>query len=253
MEIENIIQKIKTIIKPVIKNRETLSINFPVEFTFLHVLERVDCSLESLGLLVKSDILTHEHAIGLISRNLLSDFITTGFILKESKSEEDFYCNLYLLHVADLNKGDDLINMYKEAKIITNEESQKYYEKISEPQSIYFTIRNYAKENSLKSFPTTKSIIKKFLKSNSIDGWTQEIINSYDTWLFYSKYEHLGWYSHEFTRKVSKEKATERLKNVLRLTAILIGSCLEKLKEDQPLQESIKIIKILQGKKLECR
>ncbi len=51
-------------------------------------------------------------------------------------------------------------------------------------------------------------------------------------WIFYSKYEHIGWNSYDITRDASKDKATERLISILKKTTILLASCLETLKED---------------------
>ena len=248
MKPDLIITKILHIIIPVLKKDLDQKNNFPVGFTFYHVLERVRFNLESIQILAKDNIVKHDHAIGLISRNLLSDFIATGYIIKLSVSEDDYYSKLYSLYDSDLRKVDSFLNMYKKAGFIDDDELKKHNKKYSDENHIYKVIRDYCEEFDLKSFPSTRAIIEKFLKSDMNDPWVDQVQKSYETWILLSKYEHLGWYSYDVTINTDNEKAIERLNSVLFKTVILVGSCLETLKEEQAMKDSVDLMrKFTQG------
>ncbi|MBC8046958.1 MAG: hypothetical protein H7Y00_09205 [Fimbriimonadaceae bacterium] len=240
-DLQSIIQEIKILIEPIVIKKEAQNINFPVEFTFFHVLERAYVNMISLRLLVGDSLINHDHAIGLICRNLLTDFITTGHIIRNVNSNEESYQNLYSLHYSDIKKIDSLIKMYKKYKVINEIEFSKIKEKIDNESNIYKIVKDYAIEYKLKTFPGTREIIEKFLSTNLSDIWVQEIKNSYDTWLFYSKYEHLGWFSYELTRDIGSAAIKKRIMMVLRCTTIMIGSCLEILNEKEMMKRSIVI------------
>ena len=231
------------IINPVIEKDLAEKNNFPKGFTFFHALERIQWNLESIKTLAKENIVKHDHGIGLISRNLLSDFIVTGFIIKLSESEDDFYLNLYSLYNSDLKKTDSFLQMFKDAGYLDDAEIKNYNEKYLNDGHIYKVIRNYANEFELRGFPSTRAVIEKFLASDKDDVWISQIQKSYDTWVYLSKYEHLGWNSYDLTRKTDSKKANDRLNNVLFKTIILTGSCLEILGEKEALDEISEILK----------
>lgn len=242
MKAVKVIGKILEIIIPVIKNRENGEMNFPVDFTFFHVLERVRLNLESIQILVNDSILNHDHAIGLISRNLISDFILTGYVLKLSTSQEEYYTNLYSIYNSDLKKMDSIMKMFKDAGLISDNEMKKFDHQYSNDKHMYKIIRDYADEYDLKSFPSIRSIIEKFLKADKKDVWVNQVQNSYNLWVQLSKYEHLGWNSYDFTRKIDLKRTSNRLMSVLFKTLILTGSCLETLREEQALTEIMNLI-----------
>jgi len=237
------IKNILEIINPVLEKDMDEKNNFPKGFTFFNVLENVQFNLESIQTLAKENIAKHDHAIGLISRNLLSDFIVTGFIIKLSKSEDDLIGNLYSLYNSDLKKMDSFLQMFKDAGFLDEEEFERFNEKYLDNRHIYKVIRDYANENNLNKFPSTRSIIEKFLSSDQNDPWTSQILNSYDIWVCLSKYEHLGWNSYDLTRNTNTKRANGRLSSVLFKTLILIGSCLETLGEMEALERIFGIMK----------
>lgn len=241
MNSEKLIFKILTIIDPVLKRREKTSISFPLEFTFFHVLERVKCNLDAIKLLQVNGVGKYDHAIGLLSRNLLSDFITTGYVIKKSENEEDIYMKLYSLHNSDIKKLGAYFTVMNKAKVITDEDVHQIKNKMSD-NPIYTLILDYCKDNDVKNFPVTASIISLFSDSNPKDQWANEIKNSYDTWVYYSKYEHVGRLSYELTRGTTNEKADKRLKGVLVKTLILAASCLDILKEEEAMSECLKLL-----------
>ena len=80
------------------------SVDHLVKFTFTLVLERVYKNLCSLEILI-DDVSIHDHAIGLIGRNLLNDFITISFIIKNQNGRwNDVKEKLNSLHYTDVQK-----------------------------------------------------------------------------------------------------------------------------------------------------
>jgi len=242
MKTIQVISSILKIIDPVLNRRNNETTDFPVEFTFTQILERIKFNLESMKVLVENGIAKHDHAIGLISRNLLTDFITTGYIIKLSASDEEIYVKLYALHNSDLKKIDSYLNLAKSAGFSDDTELDAFKMKYSDENHIYKTIRDYCIEFEVKNFPSMISIIELFIIADLKDRWADEIKRSYDIWIFYSKYEHLGWNSYDLTRNTSTVKADERLRNVLFKTSILLGSSLEILKEEKGLTDSIELL-----------
>jgi hypothetical protein len=241
---DEIIKQISGIIIPVMAKHKSKDFDFPTQFTFFHVLERIKFNLESLDLLVRSDIIKYEHGIGLICRNLLSDFITIGFIVKLSKDEEDYHVNLYRLYYTDLSKAESFLNVYLKAEIATTEDLKIFQGKKNNPEEIHKLVFDYATKYKINKFPSNAGIIDLFIQSKLEDQWAKEIIASYDLWVFYSKYEHIGWSSYNFTRNAEKTKAITRLLSVLRKTILLTYTCLDKLGEKQALINLSRLKKI---------
>ncbi len=126
---EEIINKMFDIIHPIINRKKLKTLDFPVDFTFFHALERIDNNLQTLNLLIKNDIIKYKHTIGLVCRNILSDFITTGFIVLISKDLDDFHVNLYRLYYNDLLKSESFLNLYVKAGLATEDDLTKYNNK----------------------------------------------------------------------------------------------------------------------------
>lgn len=219
--------------------------SFPVPFTFRLVLERLESSLGTLEILIKDDAQRHDHSIGLICRNILSDVITTGGIVKLPESQESRFEHLYALYYDDLRRTDYFVKLFEDAGVLTRVEAQCYNEKHSMPNSMYKLIRDYVREFDTKPFPSTTSIIRSLLARKQDDPWIIELHRSFDIWTYYSKYEHLGWYAYELTRNLDQKKAATRLLNVLRLSALLQSSCLEVLGEKKAYEVSFEVYRKL--------
>jgi len=218
---------------------------FPVSFTFRLALERLESSLGTLEVLVKEDALRHDHSIGLICRNILSDAIATGYLIKLSTSEENLYENLYALYHDDLKRTDSVVKLFREGNVLSAEEATRYSEKHAMPDSMYKVIRDYHEEHKPKAFPSSTNVIRQLLATKKDDPWSIELQRSFDIWTYYSKYEHLGWYAYELTRNLDSTKAASRLKSVLRLAALLLSSCLEMLGQKAALEESMALYRKL--------
>jgi hypothetical protein len=243
MHPKEIIQKMLDIINPIMNQDKSRQLDFPVEFTFFHALERIQYNLHALDLFMKTDILKYEHGIGLNCRNLLSDFITLGYIVKLSKDLDEYYVNFYRLYKSDFKKTENFLTLFTKAEIVTKEYQKKYDERKNDPNDIYKIVFDYADQFELKPFPSNAGIVGQFIDSKKNDLWTKEIINSYDIWIFYSKYEHIGWHSYGMTRDTSMDKAIERLKSVLNKTTILLSSCLETLNEEKQFRLATELMK----------
>ncbi len=107
---------------------------------------------------------------------------------------------------------------------------KKYMDRYNLPGK-YKDVRDYSQKHQLKELPGTAKMINLLRSSGKRDLWTMEIINSYDLWLFYSKYEHIGWFSHNLTRNFSEMIIEDRLDSILRKLLIMICGCLDELKE----------------------
>jgi len=267
MEALPAIRELRRIAQPLLV-KEPDTVLFPVHFTFRLVLERLDSSLGSLELLLGNDPLRHYHATGLICRNILSDALTTGYIIKSSavvkeqtedldesdsdhaaKSstalEERLHEKLYALYHDDLQRMDKFVELFNETGVLSDEEVHQYRVKHAMPNSMYKLIRDYAEEFGTRSFPSSTAMIKGLLKSDKKDPWVRELQLAFDIWTYFSKYEHLGWHAYDLTRDMDKSKVHSRLKSVTRLAALLQSSCHEMLEQKEALKESLAVYKAL--------
>lgn len=237
----NIQQSISRILE-IISSNDDLNkedLDFPVEFTFYHLLERIKDNLISLELLSKNELVLHDHVIGLIIRNILSDFITTGYIILESKDLDELTDKLIAHLNADIRKMDTHIETLKVHNYIDAEKYETIKNKYSQNNSITEYIRNQSAELKEKKTPNNKMIFETFLQSENQLQWNQKIIDAYDLWLFYSKYEHIGWFSYEFTREINHNKISNNIKFTLLCTIIMTGSCYELMNNENALSQTI--------------
>jgi len=237
---------------------------FPVPFTFWLVLERLGSSLGSLELLLGTDPLQHHHATGLVCRNILSDALTTGYLIKSTAilndrpqdpdrpSTEDpatpsatvqerLHEKLYALYHDDLRRTDKFVEIFREAGILSEEGAKHYREKNAMPNGMLKLIRDHAEEFGIKSFPSNMAMIKSLLKLDPQDAWIRELQLAFDNWTYFSKYEHLGWHAYELTRDLNKNMFMSRLKSVVRLAALSMSSCLEMLEEQDAMEKSMAV------------
>lgn len=257
------IRELRRIAQPLLV-KEPDSVKFPVHFTFRLVLERLESGLGSLELLVGSNLLQHDHAIGLICRNILSDTLITGYIIKSLEVVERkpkdlghpasdcgdqsstglegrLHEKLYSLYYDDLQRMDKIVELFKQAGTLSDEDVKQYREKHAMPNSIYNPIREYAKEFGTRPFPSNTAIYTWFLKSDQQDHWVKELQRAFDAWIHFSKYEHLGWYAYDLTRNLDKNGIRSRLKLITRLAALLQSSCHEMLGQKEALNESLTV------------
>lgn len=241
MRLIEIINEQLKILNPVLDKTNNYEINNPKKFIFCQILERVKFSIISLKLLIENDIIKHDHAIGLISRNLLTDFITFGYLIGLSVNKEQFEKNLYVLLNCDLKRVDSEIEYYKNYGIPDEKRNEYFARYVNEIP--YKTIRDYVNKHKLdkEQFPKTTTIIKKFLKAKRNDVLSKGI-NSFNKWFVYSKYEHLGWYSYELTRRINRDDAIKYLLNVLFDTTIMAAGCLEELEEKNAYDHCFKLV-----------
>lgn len=257
------IQELRRIAHPVLAKAPD-KVLFPVQFTFRLVLERLESSLGSLELLLGNDPLQHYHATGLICRNIISDTLTTGYLIKstailndhpeDSDSlsikdpatpsttlEERLHEKLYALYHDDLGRTDKFVDLFRGAGILSEEGAKYYRAKNAMPNSMLKLIRDYAEEFGIKSFPSSMAMIKSLLKLDPQDPWIKELRLAFDIWTYFSKYEHLGWHAYDLTRDMDRNKIHSLLKSVIRLAALLQSSCLEMLGHKEALKESLAV------------
>ncbi len=121
---EEAIQKMLDIINPIMSQQKSRSLEFPVEFTFFHALERINYNIQTLDLLINNDLVIYDHAVGLSCRNLLSDFITISYIVRFSKDIDECYVNLYRLYYTDLKKNESFIDLFTKAGLVTENDKK---------------------------------------------------------------------------------------------------------------------------------
>lgn len=242
MKIQQIIVELLKIINPTFSKEFDEKHNFPVKFMFFHILERIRNNLNSLKVLIEDDTQNHYHAIGLICRNLLTDFISTGYIILDSKQENEMIGKIYSQFKSDLERIDSYLNHQLELNLISLESYKEINDRYNDSENILSEIKKNIVELNVKGFPQMMQIIKILHKSEEINAWKNFIIESYDLWIFFSKYEHFGWYSYSLTRFSENDIKNERIKKVLFYSTIMASSCFDILKLELERNSTIKLL-----------
>lgn len=228
MENNNLISDILNLLKPEI-TKERVNISIPIDIFFLHVLERIYDNLYSISRLKKLDIVNSNHSIGLIYRNILSDFITVFYVILQS-NEEEKTSEIYKLYKDDIKKFKSTLE-----KLNYEIEDMKIF---LEFKTKSIDIFNHVKEFKIdckSKFPNTTEILKQLKEVYKTDetGTLQLLIQAFDFWYLYSKYEHIGIFSMLYKRTMpyDNKKNNQREKEILKLTLLLISQCFFNLNE----------------------
>lgn len=237
--IETII-KIQNIVAPVLLRENEYKEKFPIGFTFNHFLERTNYSLTSLKILLSNNIIENDHAIGLIGRNILSDFLTVSYIIAKSLSVEDDKV-FYSLYKSDLDKMNSYLTLSEKYNLISPSEIQDIVNIYSDENLIYQKIKSYNKNFKVSPFPSIKNIAEQFMNVYKNHVLAAKVIQSYDIWLLLSKYEHIGIHSYTLTRPINIETLSLRAKFILSFAALTIGCSLSELKEQSAFSDIMKI------------
>jgi hypothetical protein len=229
MKHHEIIAEMLSIISPVLQNENKEREQFPVGFTFNLVLERLEFNLYSLETLTKSNREKHDFGIGLLCRNILSDYMLIAFIIANSKKNDDKYFYSYIY--SDVKKTEDYINI---SEIHGLTDGEDYSDLRATLQKFTNLIKQYWEGVETKGpikIPTTKEIFINFRTENIKHPFSKSVKDAYDIWLEFSKFEHLSLSYYMITRKIPKEKRHFQLRSVLSMAIFLAGACLEELKE----------------------
>jgi hypothetical protein len=235
MKTEEIIKEMLEIINPVVNKNINMQWMLPYNFTANLVLGRIKSNLCSLQALIKDDLVKHELGIGLICRNLLTDFITIGYILSFS-DDTKIRSKIFGFYNYGMKKTDQYVKYHEQNENKKNE----YFEKYNDEKSYRKLIRDAHNKSVYKveNFPSTTEIIKELKKSNKNDTFSNEIKGSYSIWNHFSKYEHFGIDYFFLKNGDTSDEKRNILEKVLFKTSMLTVACLEGLKEDVAWEKS---------------
>ena len=169
------------------------------------IIERLQQSLETIKtLLANTGIRKHGHAIGLIGRNVLSDYLMFIYVFGNSVIHDPQYVVQWLFN-DDIKRVENHINWHSdngllpEADLFRNgkvefesDVSDKHWK-----QALLKTEKDIPEKDRIKSL-STGAIAKHLILSDSRFARFARI--AYDIWIHWSKYEHIGWYSYKLTR-----------------------------------------------------
>lgn len=215
--------------------------NIPLGFTMINILERVNYNIGSIKLLLNSNNWHHFHAINLICRNLLTDFISIAYFTVTAQSDDEVAQEILFIYMEEISKTDNFLKLYNEFGKVDTSLLNIIDKRKQNQKDILFLINELAKNYSIKK-PKSPSTMIRDIKTKKIDNaLAKEILNSYDIWYKLSKNEHFGWFSIEFTRNLDFNFMDKMVTKVLLNSIILSSLCLEYLKEKQDAKDILKI------------
>lgn len=186
------------------------SVFFPLEHTLLHILDRVQYSLYSLKTLSTEDIYKNHHGIGLLLRNLTSDFLL--WLQVDSLETEDRKVEfLNQIYKSDFDKMDKLVSDFiKAGNAVGKMESYK-----SDP--IYINLQAVKKQSI-----NNKAIFDNLRRDEAKRHHTIAVTEVYQMYVYFSKYEHLGYFSWTETRNFKPSFFTAAIEIVLFYTSVML-------------------------------
>jgi len=229
--LHEMIAAMRTLATPVIEKKGGTSVTFPQEFTFILSMERLDRGLESMDELIPKGLQRHEHAIGLISRTILTDFITLAFVVNFSNIEE-VESTLYQIYWSDKELVDKHMKRFSDAGVLSIEEHEQYIACENQEGSFQHRVNEYYLNNEPKRFPAFAHILDKVFRDRPMKPLAFEIRNAYDQWFLLSKYEHMGWHSFALSRTLDVKDVEARVRRALYYSLLLLQICLEMLEEN---------------------
>ncbi len=228
-----------------------------IQYFYLGMCERLNAGSKSLKLLaiaIEQDQ-EHEFSAGLVVRTLLLDFLiglrgydifTQGEVnkklQKEIHEEVTEYCNIVL--------GDGVVYTLKHFKAfqssgaITEAELHIVYENMSKTYSRF--LQPFLNDGNMpvSKFPRAPQVRELFTILSGGTPELKELAKNYDTYSFYSKYEHFNILSYDLMRRLSDYQVRTLSKSIELLVLHLFISIkmMENNAPDDFLKENIQLV-----------
>jgi hypothetical protein len=224
------------------------------EFFFYHVLERIKCNCQGIQLIMDNpkNIANAEHTLGLTCRNQISDLLVSSYILLESQNDSEINEKVLLLFKDDFKFLMSLLNNVSDVndikKNITGikQDFESAFGTFNVPKreqiSLFSRILIWLKlKKKLRieenKFPSITGILK-YLKKRGVPKFQDNpflyvVQESIQYWIALSKYEHIGYNSHHYTRGINSQLITFYVKGVLKASCLLSVEFLGKIGVEQ--------------------
>jgi len=215
---------------PIVMKTQNIDLDdFPVKFTYKFGLERALRGVQSIRSLVKEGMQYHEHGLALISRTLLTDYITFAYMVSFIERPE-LEAELYRHYYTDQKFVEGHMLLYFNGKVISGPDHEEFKEIVTIPGTLQHKVMDYYSGKELpKDAPSSKEMVKKALHHHPIKPIARTMHGAYDQWFYYSKFEHFGHHSFLFTRNLNVEKMIARLRETLSYAALHVEICCEML------------------------
>lgn len=229
-ELRDIITEIRGIIEPVLSAKHDKEIDFPEEFTLYLSLERIRNNVRSLLPLLTANMPDHDQGIGLLSRTILTDFLSIFYILHIDLDPLEAYFRLYHSDQRTIANHARFVSALGPQTAYTEKNYQLSAARVGSWQQ---KVANYFKEKTAKDFIKTAKIAEQVTaKANSdrrLPSW-EYVLEAYEQWFYYSKYEHMGWVSYRSSRNIAPAMIAARVGIALKFGLLNLVNCLEALK-----------------------
>lgn len=209
----------------------------PTEIAVYHsILERFYYCLQSVECLLHrfNNDVTFKFSIGLLIRNGLLDFITSGYLYEKGYSVGNFPYEFARVNHYFVNNQYNISQERRNNRIINQEEFQEEL----------FELKNYFPENFLSADKNSTPKLKKDINSISPREMAKNLINHSDVYAlydYYSQYEHYGVFSKHMLDG-RPEYDFDKLKVALMYTFLGIILCFDILRTSKDKSAEIKKI-----------
>lgn len=224
--LEDFIQFLSKILEKEIPNSDEL----PTGITYLQIIERTNYSLLAINRLLDSNDYKYSHALNLICRNILTDYILIMYIqVKFNSNSEEIKCFLLSIY----NDEFDRLQKTIESKVYISR-SEDFNIMFNNPKDRLYQIKNIIKHynNKIPEYKSTIAMYNVLVNNHGSNTLTQEVIEAYGIWMKLSKSEHIGWFSFEFSRTLNIEEMKSLINIVLKKSINMIIFILPYFKED---------------------
>lgn len=201
------------------------------EFIFVLFLERLNGNLNGVKVLLSNYQDELEHSLGLILRNILTDFFILSYLSKSNIKDDELENKIIALFYSDYIKNESNKKLLANTPFASSNESSNTSKlEVDKDRLSKFIIEEFNKRK-LKKFPNTAKLIIITKEEGFKSNWDRYIIKAYDLWLFYSKYEHISMSYYNFVRLINPSNKSANIKASIEIAYIMVASCLTYLNE----------------------
>jgi hypothetical protein len=188
-------------------------------------------SLKSAQYLLQQYEPAFDHALGLIFRNILTDFFLVMNIRFNTNGQEEIELVMDGYFIDSETKIDQYVALAKKCELTTVENIEKATENLNDKATISGVIREKKQSRKIDSKSIqTSAIFKNLLENPRVEDHIKKgIKNAFDLWKYYCQYEHFGLKSLEINRNVSEKMFNSRIESIISYSILTIGTCLTAL------------------------
>lgn len=192
-------------------------------------IDRSYCGLKSAQLILNNFQDHYDQGLGLIFRNIISDFfLVMNMTLYAPKSQEIDFLLIHYFKDGE-NQMNRFINRMETTGMYPIQMMNQIRANLTNAKTKSGLIRSEA-DPEIKPEMRTAEIFTNLLKHHASNDQIKMLLShAFDLWKYYSQYEHYGISAYELTRNPRGEEFNSRIVSILKISFFSLTICLKNL------------------------